>query len=103
MLSVPPFERRVPGAAGAPQRAVRSAAPRPTCGRRRSAAPPGVIQLVRADGTLSGPSRGGARSPWTSACGGGGRDGRTYLTDKDVDGSHLRVLVQQAPEPASRC
>ena len=22
-----------------------------------------------------------------------------YLTDKDVDGSHLRVLVQQAPEP----
>ena len=30
---------------------------------------PGVIQLVRADGTLSGPDRGAPRSPSTSAIG----------------------------------
>ena len=58
----------------------------------------GVIQLVRADGSRSGPSR-GAPIPVDEeirkvARGGGD----TYLTDKDVDGSHLRVLVQQAPE-----
>ena len=60
----------------------------------------GVIQLVRADGRLSGPDRGATQIPIDErirdvAKGGGD----AFLTDKDVDGNHLRVLVRQAPEP----
>jgi two-component system sensor histidine kinase MprB len=61
---------------------------------------PGVIQLVRADGSQSGPQRTQGRIPTDAemekvASG----DRGSYLTDKHVDGNHLRVLVQQAPEP----
>jgi two-component system sensor histidine kinase MprB len=60
----------------------------------------GVIQLVRADGKLSGPDRGASEIPVDGRMQevANGESG-TYLTDKEVDGNHLRVLVLQAPEP----
>ncbi len=60
----------------------------------------GVIQLVRADGTLSSPDRASSEIPVDERVRSVARGtSGTYLTDKDVEGSHLRVLVQQAPDP----
>ena len=55
---------------------------------------------MRADGKLSGPDRGSSAIPVDDrmqkvASG----ESATYLTDKHVDGNHLRVLVEEAPEP----
>ncbi len=100
----PQFERRV-------QRLPPGGAFPPGVRRSRLPLPPdvqapafggatGVIQLVRADGTLSGPDRGGSEIPVDDRIQKVARGiSGTYLTDKHVDGSHLRVLVRQAPEP----
>ena len=61
---------------------------------------PGLIQLVQADGTLSARGPGEAAIPVDDrmqavAAGSAG----TLLTDKRVNGNHLRVLVRQAPAP----
>ena len=99
----PRFEGRLSGQGQSDARRIR---PGPRLPLPPDVRPPafggatGVIQLVRADGTLSGPDRGAAQIPVDdriqSVAGG---TGETYMTDKDVDGSHLRVLVQQAPDP----
>src|SRR5215207_2613778 len=57
----------------------------------------GVIQIVRADGSRAGPGQSIPLDEDIRAVARGKRE--TLLTDKDVEGSHLRVLVRQAPEP----
>jgi len=88
----PRFEHRLDGP---PDGSVELPAP-PDLRPPRFGGAPGVIQIVRADGS----SRGNAAIPVDGdmrAVASGDRE--TLLTDRDVDGSHLRVLVQQTPAP----
>ena len=110
VLREPGFERRLERIPPARREALARGRRMPPPGARLPVPPDvqapafggaaGVIQLVRADGTRSGPDRGGAEIPVDDRIREVARgEGEGYLTDKDVAGSHLRVLVQQAPEP----
>ncbi len=78
----PRFERRF------------EAPPPPDLRPPRFGGAPGVVQLVRADGSTRGEI---PVDDEMRAVANGDRE--SLLTDRDVDGNHLRVLVQQAPAP----
>ena len=91
VLRVPPrFERRFDGP---PDRPGELPAP-PDLRPPRFGGAPGVVQLVRADGSTRGEI---PVDDEMRAVANGDRE--SLLTDRDVDGNHLRVLVQQAPAP----
>ena len=83
VLRVPPrFERRF------------EAPPPPDLRPPRFGGAPGVVQLVRADGSTRGEIP--VDDEMLAVANG---DRESLLTDRDVDGNHLRVLVQQAAAP----
>jgi two-component system, OmpR family, sensor histidine kinase MprB len=105
MLRVAPrFERRFeggppPGSAGQPPPVRHGRLLPPDVRPPAFGGAAGVIQIVRADGSRAGPGQSIPVDEDMRAVARGRSE--TLLTDKDVEGSHLRVLVRQAPEPGA--